>query len=114
MTQPTQQQVEREEIQRRAAMEWHLTSNFYPPIPGAALLVGIALEALAIVNSYDAQYGVNTRSVLEQELALPDGMLVNGKPTMQPWDVIDWLRLDSMVYDVLELDGAAADNEPEN
>ena len=102
MTQPTQQAVEQEELRQRAAMEWHLTSNFYPPIPGAALLVGIALEALAIVNSYEAQYGVNSREVLEQELKLPDGMLVNGKPTMQPWDVIEWLRLDSMVYDALE------------
>lgn len=90
-----------ENLQRRAALEWHLTGNFYPPLP--VVLVDVALEALAIANTYDAQYGVHSNEIMSQELQLPDGMLVNGKETMAVADVIDWLRLESMVYDVLEV-----------
>lgn len=105
----------REEIARleqRAYMMMHLEGNCIFILPPAVRgnhdtmvgLVDIALEALDIANSYDAQYSVNSSDVMSQELALPDGILVNGKATMTASDIIDFLRLESMVYDVLEVD----------
>lgn len=91
-TTPTPESMEagrkvREELQRRVAMEWHLTSNFYPPIPGASLLVDAAIEAIDACNSgWDGE-----------EIYLPDGMLVNDKPVMRASEVVDWLRLESLV-----------------
>jgi len=95
-------------LKRRAGMEWHLTGNFYPPMP--VVLVDVALEAIDIANSYDAQYGVDSNKIMEQELSLPDGMTVDGKSTIPVYEVIDWLRLESMVYDVLDCD----DDDDEN
>lgn len=97
-------------LEQRAYMMMHLEGNCIFILPPAVRgshdtmvgLVDIALEALDIANSYDAQYGVNNAAVMAQELALPDGMEVNGKTTMAVSDVIDFLRLESMVYDVLE------------
>lgn len=89
-TPPTPESMEagrkvREELQRRVALEWHLTGNIYPPMPTS--LVDAAIEAIEACSA--GWYG--------EEIYLPDGMLVNGKSVMRADEVVDWLRLESMV-----------------
>jgi hypothetical protein len=111
-------------MDRRMGLMMHLEGNCIFILPPSVRqsrdtligLVDVCIEAIDIANSYDAQYGVDSNKIMEQELSLPDGMAVNGKSTMAVHEVIDWLRLESMIYDVLEVDDDEWDlrEEPED
>lgn len=62
-------------------IRYHLTGNFYPPIPAA--MVGTCTAAIIAVNEYDPY----------REIELPDGVTYRGSDTAPASEIVEQHRL---------------------
>lgn len=76
-------------LAERAAIEWHLQYNHYPPIP--VQMTDVALEALSVVRPDPYEFE-------DVRIQLPDGVTWRGQETapvsaimenMHLWDFVD-------------------------
>lgn len=75
--------INKEWIDLRTGLHWHLTSNHYPPLPTA--LVDTAVIAIERANAGD----------FDSEIELPPGIAFRAKTSMNVYEVIESLHLDA-------------------
>lgn len=68
-----------------AAIEWHLRSNHYPPVPVA--LVPTCVEAIGFASDED----------WDAVVSLPDGVKFRGGDTASVWQVVEAFHLDAFI-----------------
>ena len=70
------------DLELRTAMEWHLQSNHYPPVP--LDMVDACFEAIDWYNAeeYDAA------------VTLPEGVTFRGKKTVPAWHLVESMHLE--------------------
>jgi len=75
-------------ISLEAQLDWHLTSNHYPPVP--SIMVPVCIEAL------DA---VNTDSDWDRQIALPEGVSWRGLSEVSASVIIEQHHLDPWIIE---------------
>ena len=81
-----------EQTDLTTAVQWHLRYNMYPPVPLA--MTRVAVQA---INSI-------VLDLPDTLIALPDGVSYRGEEAVEAWRVVDSLRLDAFVDNVLDQD----------
>lgn len=80
--------IKETEISLEQQITWHLTGNFFPPIPKS--MVQPCIEAIEACNDED------TTRLIE----MPEGVLYKGNTTAPAWAIVDQHRLDTWLDDV--------------
>jgi len=69
-------------VELRRAMEWHLQSNHYPPVP--IEMVDACFDAIDWYNAED----------YEADVDLPEGITFRGEKTVPAWRLIEDMHLE--------------------
>jgi len=78
-------EVDRGAIRMMVALQWHLTSNHYPPIPEA--FVPVAQDAIEKINLDEG----------DDLVVLPDGCTINGQSALPAYEIARLMHLDSFI-----------------
>jgi hypothetical protein len=69
-----------------AALEWHLTSNHYPPVPLS--MIQACKEAIDACNEEDS----------DREIELPGAVLWRGRAFAPAWAIVEGHHLESFLF----------------
>jgi hypothetical protein len=69
-----------------AALEWHLTSNHYPPVPLS--MIQACKEAIDACNEEDS----------DRSIELPSGILWRGNSSAPAWAIVEGHHLESFLF----------------
>lgn len=74
-----------EMLPQERALEWHLQSNHYPPVP--AKMIPVCQKAIDRINA----------GTPRKRIKLPQGVSFRGSSLVYPWDVVESLHLESFI-----------------
>lgn len=78
-------EVDRGALRMAVALQWHLTSNHYPPIPAA--FVSVAQDAIDKINMDEG----------DDMVIFPEGLAINGQQALPAFEIARLMHLESFV-----------------